>query len=995
MSPSSSGSRGPHDQLARPALVERVAAHRVTLVEAGAGAGKSTLLAELADTAHHHVVTLQCLPSDADASVFAGHVLGAISRSGLPVAGADAPASVARAIGAAFTASSAPVLLAVDDAQHLEGEGSDLLAALVDAVGGSGAVVVLARRLNDEAVSLRRIADLRLDDADLAFDAADIGLLCDQVDVVLGSDAVEQLATATKGWAAAVSLAVARLSRSSEPERELERILRHPAVFEPLVDELLADLPPESRSGVAQLAHLPFASPDLAAAVGRPSLLDELEAAGLALSPVPGGWVALPGPVAQVLAAREQPEVGAVRASASAFAALGEPLVGAGVLVSAGLVDDAAELLAGLPSVAFGPVDHAALDAIVAELPRRSVDAHPAILLHLARTALIAGRLHRRTAVLEWARDVLADGRDPATARAVEAELVRDRVRNGDDEGGHAEALALLAACEPLEHATRAALLHAVGSSAVRLGRTREAERAFEESIELYRRIGDGAGLADALIGLGYTVHCYAGEHDLGIARLQEVLALEDLSADLRAATSSLLAETLETAGRLDEADRTAAAGVALAERLGNRRLAAYGEWERARIAAARGDAAGVERGLRGADANRGDWIDELVGAQFLADAAELCVRVGDDLRAASYLERARAHPRAIEPLCALAEAAVEARRGDALEALRLLEEADVDESPNSRLALMVAVLRAHAAARAGLDDAGQRAVAVVDRAGKLGDPGLLFGIDADLASGVVERAAAEGSPAAQAAAAAGRAVSVAVLGRCEVFAGARQVPLPPGLAPRLIGLLAVNDGHLHVEALLDALWADEPVERSRTLLRKLLSRLRTATGLELVERDGDVLRLPPGTATDLEQFEVLSRTALDARTDDHIDALAPARAALAAYRGDLLPDEPYEEWTVVPRERLRRRRIALLELLAADAAGRTDLGAGLDLIEDLIEAEPDEESHYLMGVRLLMAAGQIGRARAYLARADAAIDRLGLPRTDEHEALRRRLGIP
>src|SRR6185437_15089538 len=74
-------------------------------------------------------------------------------------------------------------------------------------------------------------------------------------------------------------------------------------------------------------------------------------------------------------------------------------------------------------------------------------------------------------------------------------------------------------------------------------------------------------------------------------------------------------------------------------------------------------------------------------------------------------------------------------------------------------------------------------------------------------------------------------------------------------------------------------------------------------------------------------------------------EAVSSARAALAHYRGDLLPDDPYEPWAVAARERLRRHALALLDLCAASAASAGDLDEAVRCLERAIEMAPDRRS--------------------------------------------------
>lgn len=215
---------------------------------------------------------------------------------------------------------------------------------------------------------------------------------------------------------------------------------------------------------------------------------------------------------------------------------------------------------------------------------------------------------------------------------------------------------------------------------------------------------------------------------------------------------------------------------------------------------------------------------------------------------------------------------------------------------------------------------------------------------------------------------------------------------LPAGRATQLVGCVAVHGGRCHVDIILEALWPAEDPNRSRTLLRKLLSKTNSAAG-DLLARDGDVLSFVAETTIDLVDFDEESRRAIALGATANMDGLARARIALSKYRGDVLPDERYADWAIVPRERFRQRRNALLEVLIADADRRNDLQTALVLVEDLIAADPDEEGHYVTAARMLFAAGQLGRARSYLARADESLARLDLPRSDQHDAVRDEIG--
>ena len=99
-------------------------------------------------------------------------------------------------------------------------------------------------------------------------------------------------------------------------------------------------------------------------------------------------------------------------------------------------------------------------------------------------------------------------------------------------------------------------------------------------------------------------------------------------------------------------------------------------------------------------------------------------------------------------------------------------------------------------------------------------------------------------------------------------------------------------------------------------------------------------------------------------------EAVSAARAALARYGGDLLPDDHYEPWAELPRERLRRQALSLLDLCAASAAQAGDLDEAVRCLERAIELAPDEEERYLTAARHLLTQGRRGAARAMVGRA-------------------------
>jgi len=171
-------------------------------------------------------------------------------------------------------------------------------------------------------------------------------------------------------------------------------------------------------------------------------------------------------------------------------------------------------------------------------------------------------------------------------------------------------------------------------------------------------------------------------------------------------------------------------------------------------------------------------------------------------------------------------------------------------------------------------------------------------------------------------------------------------------LKPRpraVLRFLALNAGRpVHREVLQETFWPEADPETGARSLHVALSALRRELApragrgaCELLVREGDAYRLalPGASRIDLADFE---RAVVDARTIRARGATPLAigafRAALAAYGGDVLPEDGPAEWATGRRERARAEAVeaagALAELLLdGDPAGAADAcAAGLAL---------------------------------------------------------------
>jgi predicted ATPase len=158
---------------------------------------------------------------------------------------------------------------------------------------------------------------------------------------------------------------------------------------------------------------------------------------------------------------------------------------------------------------------------------------------------------------------------------------------------------------------------------------------------------------------------------------------------------------------------------------------------------------------------------------------------------------------------------------------------------------------------------------------------------------------------------------AVTLLGGFAAEAGGAPVPDSAWRlrkAKELVKLLALADGHrLHREQAMDALWPDRDPSAAANNLNQAVHAARKALGADAIAVHEGLLRLEADL--DVEAFEGAAAAARRERT------AAACERALALYRGELLPENRYDDWASFERERLAALRDELEQILG-------DLGA-------------------------------------------------------------------
>jgi DNA-binding SARP family transcriptional activator len=175
--------------------------------------------------------------------------------------------------------------------------------------------------------------------------------------------------------------------------------------------------------------------------------------------------------------------------------------------------------------------------------------------------------------------------------------------------------------------------------------------------------------------------------------------------------------------------------------------------------------------------------------------------------------------------------------------------------------------------------------------------------------------------------------------------------------AKTLIKVLALRPGHaLHREQIIDILWPGADSESALNSFGKALHAARRALEPGLARRqDSAYLRLADAmlvlsaehVVVDMDQFEQLAEVAVRRRD------VGAYEAALAAYGGELLPEDRYESWCAERRGVLAEVRVRLLSGLAEVLEGRGAYNEAADRLREVLQQDPAREAVHRQLMRL------------------------------------------
>lgn len=953
----------------RPALVTRALAGPVTLIGAPGGYGKSTLAAQLLRSIGAAAATV-VVPAEADVTTVVAEAGRALRRTGLTdlAAAATDPASALDALVEAMCAPDGALSLVFDEVQRAGESAVDWLAALGREVRGPGHLVLVGRRIPVELERITAAAGLgRIGPDELRFGPAEIAVLAQ---VEPGDEAVARLLALTDGWPAAVALAVRRGLGVAGSEQVASGGVT--GVLSRLLDEVVG--PPGSplRNRLAPLAHLPLLSGPLCSAVAGAGAFELLVESGVDLRADGRGWFTIADPVREALAVEERLEESLARRAAAAYAEAGELSVGIALLHQLGDLDGMAELLACRPWGELGVLTTGELKVLVMVLGDTRLARWPEALRH-AIWAIDTRDDDLRRSLVDRFVALAAASDDPVMQRAAAAEAAIELPRQGDAAGCLAQVARALDGIGPDELVTRARALYAAGHANTLLctsASMAEADTQMEEATAIFTLLGERRWVADSLTRHGYNVSFQSGRIAVAFDQLSAALALTPAPDRVRARVLSYYTDVADSAGRIAEAQAGADECYEIALRIGDKPLLCLACWAQATIAAHLGDRAATARWIDTATRHGGRWLDGPHGLEFALACSEMFAQLGAEAPARQWWTTSQAQAATLDVMDVLppAQLRLEATFGDPARAQAIWEALQEAPFATPRERWLRNLLAALAAARQGqLDLARTHYDSACAEARLLGFADLPRRHEGQVVQRLVEAGVVDASSSGSA------AVRVALLGHFSVTAGAQDLTPPPGHAAELVQLLAVHEV-VPAEQVIDQLWPDADPAKGPPRLRNLLNRLRSSSG-PIVVRDGTVLRLADEVEVDAALFERLAAAALAAPADQRSGL---ARQALSLYSGDLLASDPYLEWVGPARERLRRRYLAVVDVLIAAATAAGDLDEALRLADLAIAAEPFDEARYLAAARLLVTQGRRVAAAELMERLARSLDDVG-----------------
>ncbi len=210
---------------------------------------------------------------------------------------------------------------------------------------------------------------------------------------------------------------------------------------------------------------------------------------------------------------------------------------------------------------------------------------------------------------------------------------------------------------------------------------------------------------------------------------------------------------------------------------------------------------------------------------------------------------------------------------------------------------------------------------------------------------------------------------TVRMLGPLEITIDGKPLePLPGRLASNIFRYLLTRANHrCPRDVLIEEFWpgADPCVARNRlqVAVSSLRRVIRRVTDQEVIEYCGEAYRISDRLELelDVDRFRNLvlhGRRA--AAVGDRLTAIRLHEDAIRLYRDDLAPDAVYDDWALLPRERLRIEFVDALDRLCGWLLSEWDLDRLLPVAQRVVEVDPSREDAHRLLMRVYGSQGRV-----------------------------------
>lgn len=757
-------------------------------------------------------------------------------------------------------------------------------------------IVVLPAGVSGDILIDEPVPATLIDAAALRLSVPDI---LEQLGAATGDDNVsvgvaETLAHLSDGWPLFLRACCDLATEQDLVGDELVAIVNRQAFRQRLVGRGLRDFSAADHFRLAQLAHFDQFSDSLATAVGG------AEFASSVLPMAPGIYRTTSGRLRIVDPVRLELMIDSALAPASAevlapvLVAEGDLLGACQVLLEAGMHDQAASMIEGLPGTVIDTSDQRELLGVFRVLAGCVPD-HPSLALKQAR---VHGNLAETAASVEACELALEASQlhDPVWLEA-SVELLLYRYRTIDQEEA-ADQLAnlrsVVGTSGPLATRLREIEAQILAQSPDPHVVQIAAERFIEVASE-WEYQQEHLRAAKALRGLAMGPLLHMGRYREGQERAERAAKLAISQMFDYGVTLVIKANFDARCRDFDALSRSREqAGLAVAES-GLRWLESHLYFTDAVVAVEAGSVAGVRSGTRIAREMLGPMFPFDSGVFLSAESAVLLAEVGDHEEARRTLDLVadRIHQNPLE--YHLANVVLLARVGErehAWTAWRALERLDIvpsDRRWRAEIELARADHLAGVESEVDLDTVRRD----LDRL----ELAVLFEkICPELTEGLVGR------------------FDIDVLGGFRVARDGTEIDVPEGHVSVMIKLLAASGGSAHVDFVIHHLWPEADRSLGLRRLKNIVRKAREHLGEDTVLRTPDRVALADSVHLDVVAFETMAAQALAKQSADPVASQAAAIGAVDIFKGPLLPDDVFDD---VINERRFELELRVQELLS------------------------------------------------------------------------------